>query len=85
MNPLDEEIAATEAAYRKALFRLLFQLGFIVICCIVATGVRGMFGLPPALLSAVLIVALLLFSPEIFRFLSLRNQLQSLRKQRGDS
>lgn len=82
MSSLDDQIAGTEAAYRKATFKLLFQLGFIAVCCLAAAGVRGMFGLPPAFLSAVLIVALLLFSPEIFRFLSLRNELQRLRKRR---
>jgi ABC-type transport system involved in cytochrome bd biosynthesis fused ATPase/permease subunit len=82
MSALDDEIAATERAYRKAMIKLIVTLGFILLCCIVATGLRGMFGLPPALLSAVLIVALLLFSPEIFRFLTLRNKLQHLRQER---
>jgi hypothetical protein len=82
MMPTDEEIAAAEAAYRRATFKLLFHLGFVVVCCLVAAGVRGAFGLPPAFLSAVLIVALLLFSPEIFRFMVLRNNVQRLRQQR---
>lgn len=82
MSEIDDEIAATERAYRKAMFKLILNLGFILLCCIAATGLRTMFGLPPALLSAVLIVALLLFSPEIFRFLTLRNKLQRLREER---
>ena len=80
MRPTEEEIAHVEAAYRKAQFKLVFVLIFIGACCLGATVARQMMGLPPALLSAVLIVALLLFSPEIFRFMRLRNQLQSLRE-----
>jgi ABC-type transport system involved in cytochrome bd biosynthesis fused ATPase/permease subunit len=79
MRPTDEEIAALEATYRRAMFKLIFIFAFIVACCVVAAVARQAMGLPPALLSAVLIIALLLFSPEIFRFLRLRNQLQRLR------
>ena len=82
MRPTDEEIAAVEAAHRKAMFKMLINLGFVVACCMSAAGLRSMFGLPPALLSAVLIVSILVFSPEIFRFLLLRNKLQQLRKER---
>jgi hypothetical protein len=81
MADADDELATTERAYRKAMFKLIFHLGFVVICCLAAAGLRGMFGLPPAFLSAVLIVALLLFSPDIFRFMVLRNKLQRLRAE----
>lgn len=77
----EEEAAALETAYRRATFKLIFVLGFIVACCVGAAMARQLMGLPPALLSAVLIVALLLFSPEIFRFLRLRNQVQSMREE----
>lgn len=76
----DDEIASLQAAYRRALFKLVFHLIFIVICCLIAAFLRQAMGLPPAFLSAVLIVALLLFSPDIFRFLVLRNKVNSLPK-----
>ena len=76
----DDEVAALEAAYRKALFKLIFHLIFVVVCCLGAAVLRQIMGLPPAFLSAVLIVALLLFSPDIFRFMVLRNKVKSRRE-----
>ena len=76
----DDEIAALETAYRKALFKVIFHLIFVVVCCLGAAVLRQVMGLPPAFLSAVLIVALLLFSPDIFRFMVLRNKVQRLRE-----
>ena len=67
MNNLDEEIETTLRAYRKARIKLFINLGFVIACCVAASGLRGAFGLPPAFLSVVLIAAILLFSPEIFR------------------
>ena len=82
MNNLDEEIATTLRAYRKARIKLFINLGFLIACCVAASGLRGAFGLPPAFLSVVLIAAILLFSPEIFRFMRLRNELQRLGRLR---
>ena len=76
----DDEVNALKTAYRRALFKVIFHLVFVVICCIGAAVLRQVMGLPPALLSAVLIVALLLFSPDIFRFMVLRNKVNSLRE-----
>ncbi len=81
MTSTEDELAAAEAAYRQALFKVLLHLVFIVGCCVVAAVLRQVMGLPPALLSAVLIVALLLFSPDIFRFMVLRNKVQRLREK----
>ena len=81
MPPTEDELATAEAAYRRALFKVLTHLAFIVICCVGAAVLRSVMGLPPALLSAVLIVALLLFSPDIFRFMVLRNKVQRLRDE----
>ncbi|MEN9813281.1 MAG: hypothetical protein RL479_1967 [Verrucomicrobiota bacterium] len=39
------------------------------------------FGLPPAFLTIVLVLALVLFSPEIFRFMVLRAKVQRIRAQ----
>ena len=82
MNNLDEEIETTLRAYRKARIKLFINLGFVIACCVAASGLRGTFGLPPAFLSVVLIAAILLFSPEIFRFMRLRNELQRLGRLR---
>jgi hypothetical protein len=82
MNNLDEEMETTLRAYRKARLKLFIHLGFVIACCIAASGLRGAFGLPPAFLSVVLIAAILLFSPEIFRFMRLRNELQRLERLR---
>ena len=82
MNNLDEEIETTLRAYRKAQIKLFINLGFVIACCVAASGLRGAFGLPPAFLSVVLIAAIVLFSPEIFRFMRLRNELQRLGRLR---
>ena len=82
MNNLDEEIETTLRAYRKARIKLFITLGFVIACCVAASGLRGAFGLPPAFLSVVLIAAIVLFSPEIFRFMRLRNELQRLGRLR---
>ena len=60
---------------------VLLHLAFVVVCCVGAAVARQVMGLPPALLSAVLIVALLLFSPDIFRFMVLRNKVLRLRAE----
>ena len=82
MSKLDEEMETTLRAYRKARLKLFVNLGFVIACCVAASGLRGAFGLPPAFLSVVLIAAILLFSPEIFRFMRLRNELQRLERLR---
>jgi hypothetical protein len=82
MNDLDDQIAETLQAYRKARLRLFINLGFVIACCVGASGLRGAFGLPPAFLSVVLIAAILLFSPEIFRFMRLKNEMQHLERLR---
>jgi hypothetical protein len=80
MSAADAELAAAEAAYRRAMFKLIGLGIFIAVCCVTAVAVRKMFGLPSALLSVVFIVALLLFSPDIFRFMVLRDKVQRLRQ-----
>ena len=42
-------------------------------------AIRKAFGLPPAFLTIVIVLALVLFSPEIFRFMVLRAKVQRLR------
>jgi membrane protein YdbS with pleckstrin-like domain len=79
MSATEEEIAQVEKAYRRATFKLLINLAFLVACCIGAMVVRNMVGLPPAFLTVVLVLALVLFSPEIWRFMVLRHKVRALR------
>jgi hypothetical protein len=70
-----EKLATLEAAYRKALWTIIGHGIFFVACCAVAVIVRGMTKMPPALLTMVFVVALLLFGGDIWRFLSCRRRL----------
>ena len=85
MSAHDDELASVEAAYRRAVFKMIGLGIFVGGCCFGAVIVRKMFGLPPALLSVVFIAALLLFSPDIFRFMVLRNKVQRLREENSSS
>ena len=74
------DLAALEAAYRRALFTILGHGLFFVVCCIVAIVARRLFKMPPALLTVVFVVALVLFGGELFRFLRYRRQLRLRRE-----
>jgi hypothetical protein len=79
--PLDEkEFAALEAAYRRSLFTILSHSIFLFVCCVAAVLLRRMFNMPPALLSTVFIVALLLFGADFVRFVNIRRKLQQARE-----
>ena len=82
MSASDEDPAEIERAYRRALFKVILHLGYVFLLCIGAFAIRKAFGLPPAFLTIVLVLALVLFSPEIFRFMRLRNELQRLERLR---
>jgi isoprenylcysteine carboxyl methyltransferase (ICMT) family protein YpbQ len=73
------ELAAAEAAYRKALFTVIGHGVFFVACCAVAVIARRMFKMPPALLTVVFAVALLLFGGDLFRYFSTKRRLARLR------
>jgi len=73
-----EEIQAAETAYRKALFTIIGHGIFFVVCCAVAVIARRMFKMPPALLTVVFAVALLLFGGDLLRFVSTRRRLARL-------
>jgi hypothetical protein len=73
------ELAAAEAAYRKSLFTIIGHAVFFVGCCTLAVIARRMLKMPPALLTVVFLVALLLFGGDLFRFLSCRRRLARLR------
>jgi hypothetical protein len=85
MSTVEEELASVETAYRRAVFRMIGLGVFVGGCCFGAVVVRKMFCLQPALLSIVFIAALLLFSPDIFRFMVLRNKVQRLRAENSSS
>jgi hypothetical protein len=75
------ELARLEAAYRKSRWTIIGHGIFLFLCCLVAIVVRRMAGLPPALLTGVFIVALLLFGGDFFRFVNTRRRLQRLREE----
>lgn len=79
MSAPEEDPAEIERAYRRALFKLILHLGYVFLLCIGAFAIRKAFGLPPAFLTIVLVLALVLFSPEIFRFMVLRAKVQRIR------
>ena len=80
-DPLSDPDALL-AAYRKSLRTVIGHAVFFVLCCTIAIIVRRMFNMPPALLSVVFIVALILFGGDIMRFLSFRRRVRRLRESR---
>ena len=71
-----EDFATIHAAYRKALFTIIGHGVFFVVCCAVAVIARRMFKMPPALLTVVFAVALVLFGGDLIRFFRHRRRLQ---------
>jgi hypothetical protein len=79
--PLDEhDLAQLEAAYRRAWFTIVGHSIFLFVCCAAAILLRRMFGMPPALLSMVFIVALVLFGADFVRFVNLRRKVLQARE-----
>ena len=76
----NQELATLEAAYRKSRRTIIGHAIFFMLCCTVAIILRRMFNMPPALLSVVFFVALILFGGDLLRFLSYRRQLRRLRE-----
>lgn len=74
------ELATLEAAYRKSKWTIIGHAVFFVVCCTIAIVLRRMFNMPPALLSVVFIVALLLFGGDLLKFLSYRRKLGKMRE-----
>ncbi|WP_414661287.1 hypothetical protein [Horticoccus sp. 23ND18S-11] len=74
------DLAALEKAYRKALFTILGHGLFFLACCVVAVLARRMLKMPPALLTVVFAVALILFGGDFIRFLSYRRKLRRRRE-----
>lgn len=79
MSP-DSALTTALAAYRKARFTLIGHGVFFVICCAVAVVARRMFKMPPALLTVVFAVALVLFGGDILRFVLTRRQVRRLQE-----
>lgn len=74
------ELAAAEASYRKAMWKIIGHAVFFVVCCVVAILARRMFKLPPALLTVAFFVAVVLFGGDFWRFLAMRRRVRKLRK-----
>lgn len=75
---IPEDPAALVTAYRKSRFTMICNGAFFIGCCVVAVVVRKMIGMPPALLTVVFAVALVLFGGDILRFLALRRRYRQL-------
>ena len=74
------DLATLEAAYRKSLFTIIGHAVFFIVCCTIAVIFRRLFKMPPALLTVVFIIALLLFGGDFLRFLSYRRRLRRIRE-----
>jgi hypothetical protein len=74
------DLAKAETDYRKARFTIIGHGIFFVACCTLAVIARRMFKMPPALLTVVFVVALLLFGGDLLRFLSTKRRLGRLRE-----
>jgi cytochrome c biogenesis protein CcdA len=74
------ELATLETAYRKSRRTVIGHTVFFVVCCTIAVILRHIFRMPPALLSVVFGVALVLFGGDVFRFLSQRRRLRQMRE-----
>ena len=79
--PPVEGLADLEIAYRKSLWTIIGHGVFFLVCCAIAIIARRLFKMPPALLTMVLVVALLLFGGDLWRFLSYRRRLRRMREQ----
>ena len=80
MPAATEDFATIHAAYRKSLFTIIGHGVFFVVCCAVAVIARRMFKMPPALLTVVFAVTLILFGGDLIRFLRHRRRLQLWRE-----
>ena len=74
------ELATLEAAYRKSRWTIIGHAVFFVVCCTIAVILRRLFKMPPALLTMVFVVTLLLFGGDLWRFLSYRRRLRRMRE-----
>ena len=77
----NEDPAAIEIAYRKALWTIVGHGVVFVACCVFAIVLRRLFKLPPALLTVAFFVALLLFGGDLWRFVRYRRKLRLLQEQ----
>jgi len=75
-----EDLATLEIAYRKIRWTIIGHAVFFVACCVIAVVARSMIKMPPALLTMVFLVALLLFGGDIWRFFSCRRRLRRARE-----
>ena len=74
------ELASLEAAYRKSLWTVIGHAVFFVVCCTIAVVLRRMLKMPPALLTMVFVVAILLFGGDVWRFFTYRRRLRRMRE-----
>ncbi len=75
-----EDLATLERVYRKSFWTIVGHGVFFVACCAIAIIARRIFKMPPALLTVVFVVALLLFGGDLWRFLTYRRRLRRARE-----
>ena len=79
MAASEHELVEAERTYRKLRFTMICHLAFFVLCCVAVAVLRRSMGLPPALLGMVIIVFLIAFAGDIWRFLTCRERIRRLR------
>jgi len=69
--------AEIDAAYARATWTLWGHGAFVFLSCLALGAVRRVFGLPPQTIGVVLLVAVLVFSRDIYRWLRLRSTIRA--------
>ena len=76
----DDELEQALRAYRKSRFTIICHAIFLGLCIAATVIARRAIGLPPQLLTTVIIVALLVFGKDIMKFFHLRSRVAQLRR-----
>jgi hypothetical protein len=76
---LEGELEQTLVAYRKSRFTIICHAIFLGLCIAATVIARRIVGLPPQLLTTVIIVALVVFGKDIMTFFHLRSRVARLR------
>ena len=82
---VDAELEQTLRAYRKSRFTIICHVVFLGLCIAATVVARRFMGMPPQLLTTVIIVALLVFGKDIMTFFRLRSEVARLRDQAASS
>lgn len=81
--PVAEDPEAVLHAYRKARRTMWGHAIFLLLCIILVSVARRIFGMPPQVVTMVIIVALIVFGRDIMTFFHLRSKLSRMRDDLG--